>query len=66
MEQIINAERIEQIISVFGSFDTNIKKVLETQEACAMKPGKRPPCPKAWRNAWHATSTAWQPKNPAA
>ena len=29
MEQIINAERIEQIISVFGSFDTNIKKVEE-------------------------------------
>ena len=27
MEQIINAERIEQVISVFGSFDENIKKI---------------------------------------
>ena len=27
MEKIINAERIEQIISVFGSFDENIKKI---------------------------------------
>ena len=27
MERIINAERIEQIISVFGSFDENIKKI---------------------------------------
>ena len=26
MEKLINAERIEQIISVFGSFDENIKK----------------------------------------
>ena len=26
-EQIINAERVEQIISVFGSFDENIKRV---------------------------------------
>ena len=27
MEQIINAERIEQVISVFGSFDENVKKI---------------------------------------
>ena len=27
MEKLINAERIEQIISVFGSFDENIKKI---------------------------------------
>lgn len=26
-ERIINAERIEQIISVFGSFDENIKRI---------------------------------------
>lgn len=30
MERIINAERIEQIISVFGSFDENIKKIEQT------------------------------------
>ena len=29
MEQVINAERIEQVISVFGSFDENIKKIEE-------------------------------------
>lgn len=27
MEKLINAERIEQIINVFGSFDENIKKI---------------------------------------
>ena len=27
MERIINAERMEQIISVFGSFDENIKRI---------------------------------------
>lgn len=27
MEQVINAERIEQVISVFGSFDENIKRI---------------------------------------
>ena len=26
-ERVINAERIEQIISVFGSFDENIKRI---------------------------------------
>ena len=26
-ERIINAERIEQIINVFGSFDENIKRI---------------------------------------
>lgn len=30
MERTINAERIEQIISVFGSFDENIKKIEQT------------------------------------
>ncbi len=29
-ERIINAERIEQIINVFGSFDENIKKIEQT------------------------------------
>ena len=29
-ERIINAERIEQIINVFGSFDENIKRIEET------------------------------------
>ena len=29
MEQVINAERIEQVISVFGSFDENITKIEE-------------------------------------
>lgn len=29
-EQIINAERIEQIINVFGSFDENIKRIEQT------------------------------------
>lgn len=29
-ERIINAERMEQIISVFGSFDENIKRIEET------------------------------------
>ena len=29
MEQVIKAERIEQVISVFGSFDENIKKIEE-------------------------------------
>ena len=27
MERIINAERVEQLIEVFGSFDTNIRKI---------------------------------------
>ena len=26
-EQIINAERVEQLIDVFGSFDANIKQI---------------------------------------
>ncbi len=30
MERIINAERIEQIINVFGSFDENIKRIEQT------------------------------------
>ena len=30
MEKIINAERIEQIISVFGNFDENIKRIEQT------------------------------------
>ena len=30
MEKIINAERIEQIISVFGSFDENVKRIEQT------------------------------------
>ena len=30
MERLINAERIEQIISVFGSFDENIKRIEQT------------------------------------
>ena len=30
MEKIINAERIEQLISVFGSFDQNIKRIEQT------------------------------------
>ena len=30
MEKIINAERIEQLISVFGSFDENIKRIEQT------------------------------------
>ncbi len=30
MEKLINAERIEQIISVFGSFDENIKRIEQT------------------------------------
>ena len=30
MERTINAERIEQLISVFGSFDENIKKIEQT------------------------------------
>ena len=34
MEQIINAERIEQVISVFGSFDENIKKI---EQACSVR-----------------------------
>ena len=29
-ERIINAERIEQIINVFGSFDENIKRIEQT------------------------------------
>ena len=29
-ERIINAERIEQIINVFGSFDENIKRIEDT------------------------------------
>ena len=32
MEKIINAERIEQIISVFGNFDENIKRIEQTFE----------------------------------
>ena len=31
-ERIINAERIEQIINVFGSFDENIKRIEQTYE----------------------------------
>ena len=27
MERTVNAERIEQLIDVFGSFDENIKKI---------------------------------------
>ena len=30
MEKLINAERIEQIISVFGSFDENVKRIEQT------------------------------------
>ena len=30
MEKSINAERIEQIISVFGNFDENIKRIEQT------------------------------------
>lgn len=30
MEKLINAERIEQIISVFGNFDENIKRIEQT------------------------------------
>lgn len=30
MERVINAERMEQIISVFGSFDENIKRIEQT------------------------------------
>ena len=30
MDRIINAERMEQIISVFGSFDENIKRIEQT------------------------------------
>ena len=30
MEKLINAERIEQIISVFGNFDENVKRVEQT------------------------------------
>ena len=30
MERLINAERIEQIINVFGSFDENIKRIEQT------------------------------------
>ena len=29
-ERMINAERIEQIINVFGSFDENIKRIEQT------------------------------------
>ena len=32
MEKVINAERIEQIISVFGNFDENIKRIEQTFE----------------------------------
>ncbi len=32
MEKLINAERIEQIISVFGNFDENIKRIEQTFE----------------------------------
>ncbi len=32
MEKTINAERIEQIISVFGNFDENVKKIEQTFE----------------------------------
>ena len=30
MEKLINAERIEQIISVFGNFDENVKRIEQT------------------------------------
>ena len=30
MEKVINAERMEQIINVFGSFDENIKRIEQT------------------------------------
>ena len=32
MERTINAERIEQIISVFGNFDENVKRIEQTFE----------------------------------
>ena len=32
-ERIINAERIEQIINVFGSFDENIKRIEQTNQS---------------------------------
>lgn len=35
------AERDGKLDEQLRNMDTNIKKVLETQEACAMKPGKR-------------------------
>ena len=30
MEKLINAERIEQIINVFGNFDENVKRIEQT------------------------------------
>ena len=38
MERIVNAERLEDLIAVFGSFDENIKRI---EEALGVTTGAR-------------------------
>ena len=37
MERIVNAERVEDLITVFGSFDENIKRIEEALGVLLMR-----------------------------
>ena len=39
MERIVNADRVEDLISVFGSFDENIKRIEDALQVCIINRG---------------------------
>ena len=43
VERIVNAERVEDLITVFGSFDENIKRIEEALNVRVVNRGDRPP-----------------------
>jgi phosphate starvation-inducible protein PhoH len=59
MERIVNAERVEDLIAVFGSFDENVKRIEEALDVRVVNRGTdlRSPVMRRW---WIRLSAPWK------